>query len=148
QPRARRTCSSAAGPTAPATTKQRCASRTPSRSTARPSAGRPAVSSVPGGFWTSAPTPPLILTDYSARRRPLLSPIPLHPLKRIKTMNYIPDPLDTSSVCLPDELTALTERLSENAHDAWAKRKLADGWVLGPALDPNTKRHPDLVPYA
>jgi RyR domain len=63
-------------------------------------------------------------------------------------MNYVPDPLDTSSVSLPDELAALTERLSENAHDAWAKRKLADGWVLGPALDPHTKKHPDLVPYA
>ena len=39
-------------------------------------------------------------------------------------MDYVPEPLDTSGVPLPDELEALTERLSENAHDAWAQRKL------------------------
>ena len=63
-------------------------------------------------------------------------------------MNYVPNPLDTSSVHLPDDLAALTERLSEHAHDAWALRKLADGWTHGPALDPANKKHPDLVPYA
>ncbi len=63
-------------------------------------------------------------------------------------MNYVPNPLNTSTVCLPDELAALTERLSENAHDAWAKRKLADGWTHGPVLDAAAKKHPDLVPYS
>jgi hypothetical protein len=63
-------------------------------------------------------------------------------------MNYVPKPVDTSSSPLPGELEALTERLSENAHDAWALRKLADGWTYGPALDAVAKTHPDLVPYA
>jgi len=62
-------------------------------------------------------------------------------------MDYVPDPVDTSAVVLPAELAALTERLSENAHDAWAQRKIADGWTYGPALDAGGKKHPDLVPY-
>jgi hypothetical protein len=28
-----------------------------------------------------------------------------------------------------------------------ARRKLADGWTYGPALDDDARRHPDLVPY-
>ena len=63
-------------------------------------------------------------------------------------MNYVPNPLDTSSVLLPDDLAALTEQLAEHAHDAWALRKLADGWVHGPVLDAAAKKHPDLIPYA
>jgi hypothetical protein len=63
-------------------------------------------------------------------------------------MVYEPRPMDTSAVVLPVELKGLTERLAENAHDVWARRKLADGWVYGPTVDPATKRHPDLVPYA
>ncbi|MBI1917939.1 MAG: Ryanodine receptor Ryr [Planctomycetes bacterium] len=63
-------------------------------------------------------------------------------------MDYVPNPLDTSSVRLPDELAALTERLAENTHDLWAVRKLADGWTYGPSTDVTTKKHSDLVPYA
>jgi|ERR1044072_3709428 hypothetical protein len=32
-------------------------------------------------------------------------------------------------------------------HDAWAKDKLADGWVYGEVKDPITKTHPCLVTY-
>jgi hypothetical protein len=62
-------------------------------------------------------------------------------------MNYVPNPVDTSAVKLPDDLRELTERLAENAHDVWARRKLADGWTWGPIVDASTKKHPDLVPY-
>lgn len=62
-------------------------------------------------------------------------------------MAYVPRPVDTSAVRLPESLGALTERLAANTHDVWARRKLAEGWTYGPTVDDATKRHPDLVPY-
>ena len=55
--------------------------------------------------------------------------------------------MDTSKVVLPLELTALTERLAENAHDLWAAQRLAQGWTFGPQRDDARKLHPCLVPY-
>ncbi|MEI6502414.1 MAG: RyR domain-containing protein [Armatimonadota bacterium] len=63
-------------------------------------------------------------------------------------MPYNPKPLDTSSVSLPPELEALTEYLSENAHDIWAAQRLADGWTYGAQRDDAQRLHPCLVPYA
>ncbi len=62
-------------------------------------------------------------------------------------MAYEPRPIDTNSVRLGPELLALTERLAENTHENWARQRLADGWVLGPARDDSKKEHPGLVPY-
>lgn len=62
-------------------------------------------------------------------------------------MRYLPNPIATSAVQLPADLRELTERLAENAHDVWARRKLADGWTWGPTVDAANKKHPDLVPY-
>ena len=63
-------------------------------------------------------------------------------------MSYEPRTIDTSAVILPEELLDLTERLAENAHDIWAKQRMADGWTYGPTRDDAAKQHPDLVPYA
>ena|SRR5579871_717366 len=62
-------------------------------------------------------------------------------------MSYIPKPIDTSAVQLPDDLLELAERLAKNAHDVWARRKLDDQWTLGPLDDKDGKKHPDLIPY-
>jgi hypothetical protein len=62
-------------------------------------------------------------------------------------MAYMPRPIDTSAVKLPDFLEALTERLAENAHDHWAQQRMADGWIWGPQRDDKHKKHPCLVPY-
>lgn len=62
-------------------------------------------------------------------------------------MNYVPKSVDTSAVKLPGSLRELTERLAENAHDVWARRKLADGWTWGPTVDAAGKKHSDLIPY-
>ena len=62
-------------------------------------------------------------------------------------MNYRPQPIDTSRIALPPDLLALTERLAENAHDTWARRRMAEGWTYGPTRDDAAKKHPDLVPY-
>ena len=62
-------------------------------------------------------------------------------------MTYQPKPIDTSRVKLGDDLLELTERLAENAHDVWARRRLSEGWTWGPKRDDAAKKHPDLVPY-
>lgn len=63
-------------------------------------------------------------------------------------MTYQPRPIATANVALPDELVALSERLAENAHDNWAKQRMADGWQWGPRRNDDRKQHPGLVPYA
>lgn len=60
---------------------------------------------------------------------------------------YIPLPVDTSDVTLPPELTALTERMAENAHDVWAKNRMDQGWTYGPERDDAQRKHPCLVAY-
>jgi hypothetical protein len=61
---------------------------------------------------------------------------------------YKPEPLDTSSVTLPDDLLALTEYLAENAHDIWSAQRKSDGWTFGDKRDDALKHHPCLIPYA
>ncbi len=60
---------------------------------------------------------------------------------------YIPQPVDTSAVTLPPEVTELTELLARNAHETWARGRMADGWTYGPERDDRAKKHPDLIPY-
>jgi len=62
-------------------------------------------------------------------------------------VSYRPDPIDTSNIALPPELLELTERLAQNAHDVWARQRIAEGWTYGPQRDDTAKKHPDLVPY-
>ena len=63
-------------------------------------------------------------------------------------MKYVPHPLDTSDVTLPESLAPLIEALAENVHDTWAKGRVGEGWTYGPVRDDAKKRHPCLVPYA
>jgi RyR domain len=63
-------------------------------------------------------------------------------------MPYQPKPIDTSSIALPQDLLDLTERLAENAHDIWARQRMAAGWTYGPTREDARKHHPCLVPYA
>ena len=63
-------------------------------------------------------------------------------------MTYEPNPVDTSEFEIPEDLLELTELLAENAHDNWAKARIAQGWRWGERRDDEKKTHPDLVPYA
>lgn len=63
-------------------------------------------------------------------------------------MDYEPNPIPTSQVVLLPELLELTEKLAENAHDVWARQRMAEGWTWGPARDDAAKTHPCLVPYS
>lgn len=62
-------------------------------------------------------------------------------------MKYEPEPIDTSRVTLGVEIQELTELLARNAHDVWARQRLADGWCYGPRREDAKKEHPCLVPY-
>lgn len=61
---------------------------------------------------------------------------------------YIPQPVDTSQVELPEELNDLGEAIAENVHDVWARNRLSEGWTYGPVRDDKKKQTPCLVPYS
>ena len=60
---------------------------------------------------------------------------------------YFPKTIDTSSIELSSDLRELVERLAENTHDHWARKRLDEGWRYGPKRNDAEKTHPDLVPY-
>lgn len=61
---------------------------------------------------------------------------------------YIPKPIDTSGVTLPENLIALTEQIAEQVHDIWAQSRIAEGWTYGEKRDDELKQTPCLVPYS
>lgn len=62
-------------------------------------------------------------------------------------MKYIPDPFDTSSVVLNEELQELMEIVAKNIHENWAAQRIKDGWVYGENRDDEKKTHPGIVAY-
>lgn len=60
---------------------------------------------------------------------------------------YTPNTIDTSHVKLDPDLEQLIERLAENTHDHWARKRMEEGWRYGAARNDQQKEHPDLVPY-
>ncbi len=65
----------------------------------------------------------------------------------MNTETYIPQPLDTSDVNLPQELEVLVEHMAKNVHEVWAQTRIAQGWQYGAERNDTLKRHPCLVPY-
>lgn len=62
-------------------------------------------------------------------------------------LDYTPEPMDLSSVDLPESLIQLSERIAENVHEVWAKARMDEGWTYGEKRDDIHKKHPCLVPY-
>ena len=62
-------------------------------------------------------------------------------------LDYTPEPMDLSSVDLPESLIQLSERIAENVHEVWAKARMDEGWTYGGKRDDIPKKHPCLVPY-
>ena len=60
---------------------------------------------------------------------------------------YIPKPIDTSDVQLPEELNPLLEAMAKNVHEVWAETRISQGWTYGPERNDAKKEHPMLVPY-
>lgn len=61
--------------------------------------------------------------------------------------NYLPQPMDTSDVILPDQLNDLVEQMAKNVHEVWAKSRMEQGWTYGAERNDALKHHPCLVAY-
>lgn len=61
--------------------------------------------------------------------------------------NYVPQPIDTNGVVLPQELNGLAELIAKNVHDGWSARRIADGWTYGEMRDDAKRITPCLVSY-
>ena len=61
--------------------------------------------------------------------------------------NYIPQPVDTSDVQLPEELNALVEDMAKNVHEVWAQNRIQQGWIYGSERNDTLKHHPCMVAY-
>lgn len=53
--------------------------------------------------------------------------------------------LDPIAECFTPEVA---RRLAESTQDAWAARRMDEGWTYGPKRDDDARKHPDLIPYA
>jgi class 3 adenylate cyclase/tetratricopeptide (TPR) repeat protein len=62
-------------------------------------------------------------------------------------LGYKPTPVDTSGVALDREIAELDELLARNAHENWARLRMAEGWRYGPERNDARKEHPDLVSF-
>ena len=60
---------------------------------------------------------------------------------------YIPKPIETKNITLPDEMASLVEHLARNTHDVWAQKRIIQGWKYGKERNDKTKTHPCLVEY-
>ncbi len=62
-------------------------------------------------------------------------------------MSYKPAPFDASRVTLSREISDLRELLARNAHENWARLRMAEGWRYGPDRNDVLKQHPGLIPF-
>lgn len=65
----------------------------------------------------------------------------------MKQNNYRPQPIDTTSIELPQELMNLAEEMAKNVHEVWSAGRMASGWTYGETRDDARKTHPCLIPY-
>ena len=61
--------------------------------------------------------------------------------------NYVPQPMDTSDIQLPEELNLLIEAMAKNVHEVWAQSRMEQGWTYGEERNDVLKHHPCLIPY-
>ena len=65
----------------------------------------------------------------------------------MKKNKYIPQPIDTSDIRLPEELNELIEKMAKNVHEVWAQSRIDQGWTYGEERNDTIKTHPCLVSY-
>ena len=61
--------------------------------------------------------------------------------------NYVLQPMDTSDIQLPEELSVLIEQMAKNVHEVWAQSRMKQGWTYGEERNDALKQHPCLIPY-
>lgn len=60
---------------------------------------------------------------------------------------FVPRPVDTKDVNLPQFIENVVEKLAENTHEIWAMNKINTGWSFSEMRDDNAKRHPCLTSF-
>ena len=60
---------------------------------------------------------------------------------------YIPQPIDTSDISLPEGMETLVDQMAKNVHEVWADNRMKQGWTYGEQRNDALKQHPCLVPY-
>lgn len=48
---------------------------------------------------------------------------------------------------MKEEYEELMEEMARHVHKEWMRRRLSEGWRLGPARDDALREHPCLIPY-
>ena len=61
--------------------------------------------------------------------------------------SYVPQPMDTSDVQLPEGMDMLVEHMAKNVHEVWAQNRIKQGWRWGVERSDSLKTHPCLVAY-
>lgn len=65
----------------------------------------------------------------------------------IQHSEYIPQPVNTDDIKLPENLSGLVELMAKNVHEIWAATRIKQGWTYGLERDDKQRKHPCLVPY-
>jgi len=60
---------------------------------------------------------------------------------------YTPQTIDTSRIEMDSDVKELVEKLAQNNHDHWARKRIEEGWRYGTRRNDGDKEHPDLIPY-
>ena len=61
--------------------------------------------------------------------------------------SYVPQPMDTSDIQLPEGMDVLVELMAKNVHEVWAQNRIKQGWRWGVERSDSLKTHPCLVAY-
>jgi class 3 adenylate cyclase/tetratricopeptide (TPR) repeat protein len=62
-------------------------------------------------------------------------------------LRYEPEGVDKSGIAADREIAELEEALARNAHEAWARLRMAEGWRYGRERNDMQKEHPDIVTF-
>lgn len=60
---------------------------------------------------------------------------------------FVPHPVDTSKVVLPQFIEGIRDKLAENIHEVWAMNKIDSGWSFGEIRDDMSYKHPCLTSF-
>ncbi|XP_055337214.1 ryanodine receptor-like isoform X3 [Paramacrobiotus metropolitanus] len=64
-----------------------------------------------------------------------------------ENVGFVPAPIDTSSVILPNYIMQVRDRLAENIHELWGMSKIEAGWTYGEVRNDPLKHHPNLTAF-
>nr|XP_018669433.1 ryanodine receptor 3 [Ciona intestinalis] len=60
---------------------------------------------------------------------------------------FVPRPVDTKCIMLPEKLDTFVNKYSEQWHDTWALERFTAGWTYDSHYNDHFKHHPMLKPY-